>query len=112
MTVIVARYKVAILASVLSLSSMSVAAQSERGKDVELGTPPFKPFYWLDVQTSIHTPRIAAINVDTGNRAAVVGLFDTVYTPVFSVPMSWTGSIAGCAAGTTKGLSAIAIRSV
>ena len=98
--------KTAILASLMFFALGRLAApaggQSERGGDVELGTPPVKPFYWLDKSRSIFTPLASAISVSTQNRPAVVNLFDTVYIPALAVPMGWTGSIAGCVAGTTS----------
>lgn len=41
------------------------------------------------------------LSVNTNSRSAVTSLFETVFEPAFSVPMGWTGSIAGCVPGTT-----------
>lgn len=42
------------------------------------------------------------LTVNTGSRAGVKAFYESVYVPAFSVPVGWTGSIAGCVAGTTS----------
>jgi hypothetical protein len=46
--------------------------------------------------------------VDRTDRAAVVDFFNTVYLPALALPTGWTGSVAGCNAGTTSAAYAAA----
>jgi hypothetical protein len=43
-----------------------------------------------------------SLTVDTRNRSAVTSLFNSTYLPALQTPIDWTGSIAGCVAGTTS----------
>ncbi len=92
---IVARSKRGILVGLMFFAVGNLATPAGQGEsrgDVELGKPPVKPFYWLDLSKSIFPPRAKAISVQTSSRPAVVNLFDTVYTPALAVAMGWTGS--------------------
>jgi hypothetical protein len=69
--------------------------------DAILGPAPVLP-EWLNLPEPNRAPRKGGgLVVNTQSRSAVASFFDTYYTPNLSVPMSWTGSIGGCNAGTT-----------
>jgi hypothetical protein len=67
-----------------------------------LGPAPVAPHPEAIPTLTWQLPEQDGLSVDTGIRSAVVDFYDTYYTPNLSVTMSWTGSIAGCIAGTTS----------
>lgn len=71
--------------------------------DVWLGPPPLVTSSAM--QPPLEVPfagEAPTLTVDTLSRSAVASFFNVYYTPNLSVPMGWTGSIAGCVPGTTS----------
>ncbi len=81
-----------------SIEPFSVAAA---GEAIELAPAPVVPVSEL-APTANQPARAGARAVNTADRAAVVNLFNTVYTPALAVPASWTGSLLGCIEGTVS----------
>lgn len=80
---------------------------------MSLGAPPRDPsqsLYEQDVtgrqnlptQQSASVAEVNGFSVSPSVRSSVVAFHENVYTPVFSVPMNWTGNTASCAAGNTS----------
>ena len=77
------------------------ATHAQDSGEVRLGPAPTPP-PWLNLSVKSRIFNKAGLAVDTQNRTAVANFFDTNYTPALAVPINWTGSIAGCVAGTTS----------
>src|SRR5581483_4923624 len=83
-----------------TLSATVASAQSNPG--VELGPPPQVTDSSVLQPTVSAEPKAGAFAVNTMDRTAVVNLYNTVLVPALAVPAGWTGSIAGCVAGTNS----------
>jgi hypothetical protein len=56
----------------------------------------------LIVRPSVSMQSTSVAPIDTGNRGAVVQLFNDVYVPTTGVAANWTGSLSSCTAGVTS----------
>ncbi len=77
------------------------AASAQLSGEVWLAPAPTLPVDYQETRLELEATR-GGLSVDGQNRSAVRSFFDLHYTPNLSVPMGWTGSIAGCVAGVTS----------
>jgi hypothetical protein len=84
--------------SVLLILALGASSAEAHGHDVRLG----EPIIELIPASPMATGSGDAPDIDNWNRSAVVSLYYNHYLPSQSVPMNWTGSVAGCVAGTTS----------
>jgi uncharacterized protein YkwD len=88
-------------AVVLLLSASPAWAQEPT--DVRLGPAPLgRPADLAEPGTPGRGPATAPLTVNTADRAAVAAFYTGVLVPALAVPAQWTGSVAGCNAGTTS----------
>lgn len=90
------------LAVLVLTVGLTAAPSAASPRDPRLGPAPQPEDAWWLRPPAEKTARGGGLSVDTSNRQAVADFFATVYEPAFAVPMGWTGSIAGCVAGTTS----------
>lgn len=86
--------RLAAVAAVLCCAAAAVAFEPEP----RLGDA----VYVFEAESREASPKASIDTVDSWNRSEVANLYNDVYLPALSVPMQWTGSVAGCVAGTTS----------
>lgn len=81
---------------------LATAASAQGQQNVQLGPAP--RLEHPEPLVVPQAPRVAApvATVDTSSRAAVTTLYNNVLLPALAVPAAWTGSVAGCNAGSTS----------
>jgi uncharacterized protein YkwD len=85
-------------AVVLLLGATPAGAQE--ASEVQLGPAPLgRP---ADLAETGRGPTTAPLTVDTTDRLAVATFYTSVLVPALAVPAQWTGSVAGCNAGSTS----------
>lgn len=91
--------RLVILVCALALVDSAAAGQES---SPQLGPAPYLVVPEPQVAPGRPPALPAVAPIDTSSRAAVTDLYNTVYLPALAVAPGWTGSVAGCMAGTVS----------